>query len=157
MRKRLINFVVLFVVLCCIALPIGVVNVHAGNCYREECEGLNPETMGCSGYTGLVVYVAYGGVVETRKSGDCETKWARTKNRSGLNRFAGATVRYGGDKYIYHYSVSSPAPISHNDTVYTAMTAPFGKVVVSCGLLNPYSPVGIPISLNIDVWCTKAN
>ena len=47
MRKRLINFVVLFVVLCCIALPIGVVNVHAGSCQGMGCHGLNPHSTGC--------------------------------------------------------------------------------------------------------------
>ena len=101
----------------------------AGNCKNVTCEGLFPDAMGCPATTSGSVKILPDGksTVETRKSGtaDCDAKWARTYNKSGGNRYAAASLRYGCTNYCNNQSISSPNPIASSSTigVFTPMHA----------------------------------
>ena len=157
MRKRLINFVALLVVLCCIAAVVWPSAAFAHGCPNNNCDGYNPQTMGCSATTGGRLNVPDGGLVETRNSQGCNAKWTRTTNVSGANRFLAATTWYGGANYDDNVSVRTYALVSNTEAVYTVMKTPLGRSVLSCGLANRYGMITIPVSKNKDVWCPKAN
>lgn len=134
----------------------------AGTCKNLTCEGKFASTMGCPGYTSGNVKILLDGLstVETRASGnaDCDAKWARTYNKSGSNRYAAASLRYGCSNYCYSQSISSPAPIASSNTVgvYTPMHAYYATPTRSCGRVETTGPISIPISL-FNSLCTGAN
>lgn len=132
----------------------------AGSCKNVTCEGLNPATMGCpASRSGSLKYLPDGlSTVETRKSGtaDCDAKWARTFNKSGGNRYAAASIRFGCANYCYNQSVSSPGAFATGLSVYTPMTAYEGTPTRSCGSVAPSGPIGIPLGIS-DTFCTGAN
>lgn len=136
---------------------------YAALCVNEECEGLNPNTMGCGAdarRSGSLKYLSDGGTnlsfVETRKSASCDAKWARTTNKSGGYRYAAASLRYGCANYCYNRSVSSPGSIANNAVVYTSMHAYVATPTRSCGQVTFSGPIPIPISIS-STWCTGAN
>ena len=132
-------------------------------CFNTSCEGLNPATLGCGadGVTsGSVKVLSDGGnnqsFVETRKSNACDAKWARTTNKSGGNRYAAGSLRYGCTNYCNNQSISSPGTIANNTTVYTMMHAYVATPTRSCGVVSVSGPIGIPISIS-STRCTGAN
>lgn len=129
-------------------------DVAAVGCHGDNCRGLNPQTMQCpvSEYTQKSIN---GGIIETRRSSDCEAKWARTTNTSGYNRYIGASIYFGCQDYCYNYSVVSPGLISNEQKVYTGMVPWIATPVRSCGRVNQsnfYPPVD-----KIDAYCTGAS
>jgi hypothetical protein len=134
----------------------------SGGCSGEGCEGLDAGTMGCPAYTSGNVKVLSDGksTVETRASGtaDCNAKWARTYNKSGANRYAAASLRYGCSNYCYNQSISSPDPIASSGTigVYTPMHAYVATPTRSCGRVSISGPIAIPIGIS-STSCTSAN
>lgn len=129
-------------------------------CNGQSCENLNPNSMGCTGYTaGTVKYLPDGySYTETRyaSSSDCDAKWGRTKNNSGYNRYAAATIRYGCANYCYSKYVASPAAIASGEVVYTVMLALASTPTRTCGDISPTGPLSVPDSLS-DTFCTGAN
>lgn len=137
--------------------------VYAASCVHLSCEDLNPNTMGCGAdavTSGSVKILADGGnnqsFVETRKSSACDAKWARTTNKSGGNRYAAASLRYGCQNYCSNKSVRSPAAIANNTTVYTVMHAFVATPTRSCGAVSVSGPISIPIPIS-GGSCTSAN
>ena len=133
----------------------------AASCYNVTCEGLNPSTMGCTAVTsGSVKILSDGGnnqsYVETRKSTDCDAKWARTTNKSGAYRYAAASLRYGCTNYCYNQSVRSPGTIANLTTVYTPMHAYAATPTRSCGAVSVSGPIAIPLGISSSS-CTSAN
>ena len=142
----------------------------AAGCSGLTCENLNPATMGCTAFTdGPVKELPYDGnrrrgTVETRKSTNCNARWARVYNRSGLNRYAAGTIHCGTGGSIFPCrSVSSPGPIASSSTVgiFTNMTSGVtasggSKNFKSCGSVQASGPISIPISQHppYDHWCT---
>lgn len=134
--------------------------IAAGNCKNVTCEGLNPFTMNCPAVTAGTVKVLPDGIstVETRVSGtaDCDAKWAKTRNLSGANRYAAATLRYGCANYCYSQNVSSPGTIASGSSVYTPMHAYASTPTRSCGSVSTVGPLSVPIGLS-NTSCTGAN
>lgn len=134
----------------------------AGGCNGPTCEGKFASTMGCPAYTSGPVKVLSDSksTVETRVSGpsDCDAKWARTYNKSGGNRCAAASLRYGCANYCYNQSISSPEKIASSSTVgvHTPMTAYSGTPTRSCGRVSTTGPIPTPIPVS-DAECTGAN
>lgn len=146
-----------------ISLPMQLylpITVQAASCSGNDCEDLNPQTMGCGDdavRSGSRKIISDGySFVETRYSATCDTKWVRTTNKSGGNRYAAGSLRYGCANYCYDKSISSPAKISNNSTVYSMMHAPGAATPTrSCGIVSTSGPISIPIS--VDISCTGAN
>ena len=134
----------------------------AGLCKNVTCEDKFASTMQCPAYTSGNVKILSDGksTVETRASGtaDCDAKWARTYNKSGGNRYAAASLRYGCTNYCYNKSISSPDPIASSSTVgvFTAMHAYVSTPTRSCGRVSLSGPIAIPIGVS-DTSCTGAN
>ena len=144
-------------------LGIFTSSANAVGCRGQQCEGLNPQTMGCGTdavRAGNVKYLSDGGTnlsyVETRKSSACDAKWARTTNVSGGSRYAAATLRYGCSNYCYTKDVRSPDVIANGLPVYTPMHGLAATPTRSCGAVRTTGPIPVPISLN-DSWCTGSN
>lgn len=130
--------------------------VFSSNCVGEGCEGYDPNTMGCTVDSSSEKEIS-GGVIQARRSTVCDAKWARTVNRSGVDRYAAASIWYGCADYCYNRSVSSPYLIEHQQTVYTAMTTPRNKPVKTCGRVEVYGPIQIPVWKNNSSWCDTVN
>lgn len=134
----------------------------AGSCKNVTCEDKFASTMGCPGYTSGSVKILYDGLstVETRASStaNCDAKWARTYNKSGGNRYAAASLRYGCTNYCYNKSISSPGPIASSSTVgvYTPMHKYVATPTRSCGSVSVTGPIGVPIGIS-SASCTGAN
>lgn len=134
----------------------------AGLCKNITCENLNPSTMQCPAIRSGSLKILPDGLstVETRKSGtaDCDAKWARTFNKSGGNRYAAASLRYGCSNYCYSKNVSSPNPIASSSTVgvYTPMHAYAATPTRSCGDVDVTGPIPVPLYI-ANNWCTDAN
>lgn len=79
-------------------------------------------------------------------------------NKSGGNRFAAASLRYGCANYCYNQSISSPEKIASSSTVgvHTPMTAYSGTPTRSCGRVSMTGPIPTPIPVS-DAECTGAN
>ncbi len=147
MRKRLINFVVLFVVLCCIALPIGVVNVHAGSCQGMGCHGLNPHSTGCDYAATYYLRKSVTEVeVSTRKSLFCNAKWTTVVNQKVTPQYIGGSVYFLMNGYQPHFSERSAGPVDKDYRIYTNMVGDASRDVKSCGRGDPYSLVSLPVS-----------
>jgi hypothetical protein len=133
---------------------------HAASCSGSTCDGLNPDSAGCStgAYTSGSQKFLPGnvGIVETRVNTSCNAKWARVTNYSGAYRYAAGSVRYGCMTYCYSRSVSSPGTIANNASVYTSMIAYSATPTRSCGKVETTGPIGVPIALS-DTYCTGAN
>lgn len=134
----------------------------AGSCKNTTCEDKFASAMGCPAYTAGNVKVLSDGksTVETRASGtaDCDAKWARTYNKSGGNRYAAASLRYGCSDYCYDKSISSPEPIASSSTVgvFTPMHAYAATPTRSCGRVSLSGPIAVPIGVS-TTSCTGAN
>jgi hypothetical protein len=134
----------------------------AGNCKNVTCEDKFASTMACPGYTSGSVKVLSDGLstVETRASSaaNCDAKWARTYNKSGGNRYAAASLRYGCADYCSNKSISSPQPIASSSTVgvFTAMHAYVATPTRSCGRVSLTGPISVPIGIS-STSCTGAN
>lgn len=142
-------------------LGIQATPAYAVGCTGTGCEGLNPSTMGCTAVrAGNLKYLSDGGAnqstVETRKSTDCDAKWTRVTNASGVSRYAAGSLRYGCANYCYSQSVSSPGTIYNTNVVYTPMHGLAGTPTRSCGQVGASGPIYTPISVS-DTWCTGAN
>jgi hypothetical protein len=133
---------------------------HAASCSGSSCDGLNPDSAGCS--TGAYTSGTYKTLpdnssrVETRVNTSCNAKWARVTNYSGAYRYAAGSVRYGCANYCYSRSVSSPGTIANNAAVYTSMIAYSTTPTRSCGKVETTGPISVPIALS-DTYCTSAN
>lgn len=118
--------------------------------------------MGCPGYTAGNVKILTDGLstVETRASGsaDCDAKWSRTYNKSGGNRYAAASLRYGCANYCYSKNISSPQPIASSSSVgvYTPMHAYYVTPTISCGIVSSSGPIFTPIGISSSN-CTGSN
>lgn len=160
MKHRLINA---FIIL---ALLFTWQGIHTKTvlatplCNGTSCENLNPNTMGCTGDTYGSVKILTDGksTTETRGSAnnDCDAKWGRTINKSGGNRYAAASLRYGCVNYCYNKSIASPAMIASGEQVYTMMHAYAFTPTRTCGSASSSGPIGIPLSIS-DSGCTGAN
>lgn len=134
----------------------------AGSCKNVTCEGLFPDVMGCPVSTSGSVKILPDGksTVETRKSGtaDCDAKWARAYNKSGGNRYAAASLRYGCTNYCYDQSIATSSPIASSSTVgiFTPMHAYAATPTRSCGDVELLGPIRIPIGISSSL-CTGAN
>lgn len=132
-------------------IPLGLPTPNtamAVGCTGSACTGLNPETMGCG--TGSLTGPSFssgGAVVENRYNTTCNAEWARTTNNSGGNRYAAATIRYGGIRYNYGtQDVSSPGVIANGQRVYTPMIGPENTIdSLSCGSVSTTGPIGTPV------------
>jgi hypothetical protein len=135
----------------------------AAGCSGLTCEGKSPDTMGCSAVTdGPVKWLpSDAGTVETRKSTDCNARWARTYNRSGSSRYAAADIRCGANSASASCQpVSSPGKIASSSSVgvFTPMTSAVTssgdkKYFMSCGSVQPTGPISVPITPGSQ-WCT---
>jgi uncharacterized protein DUF2690 len=139
-------------------LPLGLPlpnTVMAVGCTGSECTGLNPETMGCgsSSLTGPS-FSSDSVVVENRYNITCNAEWARTTNNSGSNRYAAATIRYGGIHYNYGtQDVSSPAVIANGQRVYTPMIGPDSTIdSLSCGSVSSTGQLGRRYGHPAQLW-----
>jgi hypothetical protein len=155
-----IKFLIIALLIIIIQMYIPI-TVHAASCYKTTCENLNPQTMGCGDdavRSGSRKFLSdtYS-YVETRYSAVCDTKWVRTTNLSGGNRYAAGSLRYGCANYCYDKSISSPDKISNNSVVYSMMAA-YGNDTPtrSCGAVENSGPISIPISVNNNI-CTTVN
>lgn len=152
-------------------LPIHqVMAATCGGAGQPSCEDLNPNSTGCGNdatMSGTAKLLADAGTnlsfVETRRSNACNAKWTRAVNKSGGNRYAAASLRYGGANYDYSKNVSSPGTIpsattvTAANTVYTPMHVPGGATPTrSCGAVLTSGPISVPLVLNNNT-CTGQN
>jgi len=134
----------------------------AGLCKNTGCEDKNPSTMQCPATTSGAVKILPDGksTVETRKSSasDCDAKWARVYNKSGGNRYAAASLRYGCANYCYSKNIRTTEPIASSSTVgiYTMMLAYAATPTRSCGDVSVSPIKTLPISISAS-YCTGAN
>lgn len=150
MKKRLLNFLVLLVILFCIVLPLGVVNVHAGNCQGMGCHGLNPHSTGCD--YGATTYLSKSVTeveVAIRKSLACNAKWTRIVNQKVTSQYVGGSAHFLMNGYQPHFSERSAGPIAQNYRIYTNMVGDASRHVISCGGGDPNSPISLPVSNSI--------
>ena len=140
---------------------IGTTPTFAASCYGTSCEGLNPNTMGCSAIqSGAGAYIDnYAGFVETRLSYNCFAEWARTTNTYTGNMYLAASYCYGGAYYNnYFKNERTPAAVSNGEVVYTPM---HGQHVnnLSCGRSTSWGPLSLPVTLNPmnSIFCTGTN
>lgn len=133
----------------------------AGGCSGATCEGLDPGTMGCPATRAGTLKIMPDGTstVETRKSGtlDCNAKWARTYNMSGISQWVAADLKCG-TLYPSCQFRSSPAKIASSSTVgiYTPMEAFAATSTKSCAVIrgDPGPITSVPQSPNN---CTGIN
>jgi len=133
----------------------------AGGCSGSTCAGLDPGTMGCPATTAGTVKILPDGAstTMTRKSGtaDCNAKWARTYNLSGISQWVAADLRCRSSYPSCRFR-SSAAKIASSSTIgiYTTME-PFASTSTrSCGIVrgDPGPITSIPVSNNN---CTGVN
>lgn len=138
----------LFVLAATVPLGMPTQNTAmADGCSGGGCTGLNPETLGCG--TGALTgpyRVSGGALIENRYNTTCDAEWARTTNQSGSDRYAAATIRYGGALYNQDsQDVSSPGTIADGQRVYTPMVGPENIDALNCGLVSTTGPIGTPV------------
>jgi hypothetical protein len=160
MQHRVVR---VLIVLTLIFTGLGIYSLPAsaaGLCKNISCEGLNPATMGCPGIRSGSLKILPDGVstVETRMStsSDCDAKWARTYNLSGISRYAAANLKYGCANFCYNQVVSSPGSIPSGSPVYTPMHAYAATPTRSCGKVSNSGPISVPLGKN-DTLCTGVN
>jgi|CXWL01.1.fsa_nt_gi hypothetical protein len=113
-----------------------------GGCSGLNCQGLDPGTMGCPAVRAGILKLLPDtlSTVETRKSGtaDCNAKWARTYNLSGVSKWVAADIKCGGGSYPSCQFRSSAAKIASSSTVgiYTPMTPFAATQTKSCGVVR---------------------
>lgn len=139
-------------------------SLAAGGCSGASCEGLDPGTMGCPAVrAGSLKILAVDGAstVETRKSGtsDCDAKWARAYNLSGVSRWVAADLKCkSGVSYPSCQFRASAAKIPSSSTVgiYTPMEAFASTSTKSCAVVrgDPGPITSVPVSSN---GCTGVN
>jgi hypothetical protein len=128
-------------------------------CYGGDCDGLNPETMGCG--SNASTYPNYRNIydlsnnligrVENRYSQYCLAQWERTRNLSGTELYAEGSIRWGGSDYAPNIYPEDGTAIDQK-SVYTSMygnDAGFGPSL-NCGNISssPVYPPAQPINLN---------
>ena len=152
------------VVLTLIFALLGLVSTRtfaAGGCSGATCEGLDPATMGCPAIRAGSIKIMPDGAstVETRKSGtaDCNAKWARAYNMSGITQWVAADLKCGTFFPSCQFR-SSPAKIASSSTVgiYTPMEAFASTSTRSCAVVrgDPGPITSVPLSSNN---CTGIN
>jgi len=158
-RTRAMSFRILLGGVATIGFVIGVCipsfQAAAVGCTGSNCTGLNPETMGCGAdaLTGPTKTIS-GGKAENRYSVACNAEWERTRNQSGIYKYAAGSIRYGCANYCYAQRVRSPAKIASGYNVYTAMKGPDSTTYTrSCGRLSDYGPISIPVPVN-ESYCS---
>ncbi len=168
MKFRIIG--VLFVLtLIFTGLGLYTQQALAAGCYGLTCANKNPATMGCAALRAgsLRQLPSYSGTVETRYSpasgtNACDTKWSRTYNLSGGDRYVAATL-YCKDPSAYSFqhcrSLRSEHKIQSSQSVgiFTMMEPFHTKNTRSCGSVQDGTqPISVPIPLG-DSWCTGTN
>jgi hypothetical protein len=132
---------------------------YAAGCSGSGCQGLNPDSMGCStgAYTAGSYKILPDGKskVETRANSTCDAKWARVTNLTTGYRYAGGSLRYGCSNYCYSQSVPTNGTIAPNLAVYTPMNAYIGTPTRSCGKVQT-SNFSVPIAIS-STDCTSSN
>lgn len=151
---------IFFSVVCLLILILGlwmpqspVFVVSAVGCTGHECDGYNPQTMGCGSdaTTGTSKDLVIG-VAEHRISDACDAKWERTRLTTGT-RYAAGSIRFGCGNYCYAHSVSSQAKISSGEQVYTPMEGDQNIPTRACGKLLVDGPISVPIPVS-DAYCS---
>ena len=117
------HIIVLLMLVSILFSFFGIKTTLAASCYGESCEGLNPNTMGCSAITSAYKYVDNNaGYVEIRESSDCNAKWARTTNKYNGYLYIASTLYYGGSNYDYAKHVYSPATVPQNSVQHNGQS-----------------------------------
>ena len=133
----------------------------AGDCNGTSCNGLDPAAKHCPAVTSGAIKILPDGAstAETRvsSSSDCNAKWARVYNKSGVYAWAAADLKCGTNFPSCRF-VASPAKIASSSTIgiYTTMQAFASTPTRSCG--NVRSDPGPITSISLSTnWCTGTN
>jgi hypothetical protein len=157
-RKIVNTLLFLSLLLLGLWMPLQTSDVVAAPlCNGHECDGLNPETMGCGAdaLTGTSKNLSIG-KAEHRISAACDAKWERTRLTSGSSKYAAGSLRYGCANYCYDRSVRSPAKIAVGQQVYTPMEGDESIPSRACGKLLDKGPISIPVPVS-DVYCCSVD
>jgi Protein of unknown function (DUF2690) len=125
---------------CVLSLTFGLVTpASAATCYRQSCNGLDPQATGCSGTsTGTLDSFTWNGVfVELRLSGTCSAAWTRSTYSRCDNNAAGYvwTEAYY-DAAGTQWAGQSAVPISCNGQASWTSMFSFYFYVRSCIQIN---------------------
>ncbi len=126
----------LFIAAALFLLTIQFSLVYAATCSGTACNGLSPNSTGCDqSAVPVSATTSNGAYIELRKSTECSTYWARTKNVSGSSKYTNATLKY-------YYYTASPAPIANGLAVYSPQRySTSSSGMAACGMVSS-SPVG---------------